>query len=286
MLRGGAFNNDTDNVRCAYRNRNDPDNRNDNIGFRVVASTFSQRRRRKCQAGADVAVPSRPRRKMAESVPGRAPRRQRSRANNNGPAPRASCPGAGPSSSRGTNSCHVRAALFVGKPAACLPQSSQGQTQPAGRSRFRAPAGRQPACRAGGIARPRLPARRIRELLHSRAEAAVDIRGPLPRPGRPSRPLQSPRSSVRTQLHCRFVRQSDWERNASGAEPGTAVRAPIPLCPALRPPPVLPRHRPRHPARNARPQDRRPGRAGVDPAHPRRRRACAERRIRHDLVSG
>ncbi|HUW94686.1 MAG TPA: hypothetical protein VMW58_02775 [Anaerolineae bacterium] len=36
MLRGGAFNNNQRNVRCAYRNRNNPDNRNNNIGFRVV----------------------------------------------------------------------------------------------------------------------------------------------------------------------------------------------------------------------------------------------------------
>jgi len=37
VLRGGAFNNESDNARCAYRNRNNPDNRNNNIGFRVVA---------------------------------------------------------------------------------------------------------------------------------------------------------------------------------------------------------------------------------------------------------
>ena len=35
-MRGGAWNNNRDNARCAYRNRNDPDNRNDNLGFRVV----------------------------------------------------------------------------------------------------------------------------------------------------------------------------------------------------------------------------------------------------------
>lgn len=28
-------------LRCAYRNRNNPNNRNNNIGFRVVVSTFS-----------------------------------------------------------------------------------------------------------------------------------------------------------------------------------------------------------------------------------------------------
>ena len=37
VLRGGSFNNNHRNVRCAYRNRNNPDNRNDNKGFRVAA---------------------------------------------------------------------------------------------------------------------------------------------------------------------------------------------------------------------------------------------------------
>ena len=38
VVRGGAFNNNQNNARCAYRNNNHPDNRNDNIGFRVVVS--------------------------------------------------------------------------------------------------------------------------------------------------------------------------------------------------------------------------------------------------------
>jgi formylglycine-generating enzyme required for sulfatase activity len=40
VLRGGAFNNNQQNVRCAYRNNNNPNNRNNNIGFRVVLATF------------------------------------------------------------------------------------------------------------------------------------------------------------------------------------------------------------------------------------------------------
>jgi formylglycine-generating enzyme required for sulfatase activity len=40
VVRGGAFWNNPTNMRCAYRNRNDPNNRNDNIGFRVVLSTL------------------------------------------------------------------------------------------------------------------------------------------------------------------------------------------------------------------------------------------------------
>ena len=36
VLRGGSWINKGRNVRSAYRNRNDPDNRNDNIGFRLA----------------------------------------------------------------------------------------------------------------------------------------------------------------------------------------------------------------------------------------------------------
>ena len=69
MLRGGAFNNDADNARCAYRNRNHPHNRNNNIGFRVVVSTFFKSGARKCLAGF---TPARTReRRMAGLRPGR-----------------------------------------------------------------------------------------------------------------------------------------------------------------------------------------------------------------------
>ncbi|MGD0094819.1 MAG: SUMF1/EgtB/PvdO family nonheme iron enzyme [Planctomycetota bacterium] len=36
MLRGGAWNNNPDNCRAAHRNRNNPGNRNTNIGFRLA----------------------------------------------------------------------------------------------------------------------------------------------------------------------------------------------------------------------------------------------------------
>jgi len=36
VLRGGSFNNNRNNARCAVRNRNNPNNRNTNNGFRVV----------------------------------------------------------------------------------------------------------------------------------------------------------------------------------------------------------------------------------------------------------
>ncbi|MBM3130781.1 MAG: hypothetical protein FJ009_19410 [Chloroflexi bacterium] len=40
VLRGGSFNNHQNNVRCAARNRNNPDNRNRNNGARLVVSTL------------------------------------------------------------------------------------------------------------------------------------------------------------------------------------------------------------------------------------------------------
>ncbi|NWH04813.1 hypothetical protein HXW94_07405 [Desulfobacter latus] len=36
MIRGGSWNNSARNVRSANRNRNTPDNRNNNLGFRLV----------------------------------------------------------------------------------------------------------------------------------------------------------------------------------------------------------------------------------------------------------
>ena len=36
VLRGGSWNNNAQNCRSAYRNNNTPDNRNNNVGFRLV----------------------------------------------------------------------------------------------------------------------------------------------------------------------------------------------------------------------------------------------------------
>ncbi|MCP4389822.1 MAG: SUMF1/EgtB/PvdO family nonheme iron enzyme [Gammaproteobacteria bacterium] len=36
VIRGGSWNNNARNCRCAYRNRNQPDNRNNNLGFRCA----------------------------------------------------------------------------------------------------------------------------------------------------------------------------------------------------------------------------------------------------------
>ncbi len=51
MLRGGAWNNNARNLRAAERNRNEPDNRNNNIGFRV-ARDVERSRERGFEAGA------------------------------------------------------------------------------------------------------------------------------------------------------------------------------------------------------------------------------------------
>ncbi len=40
VLRGGSFDNNQQNARCAYRNNNHPNNWNNNIGFRVVVHSL------------------------------------------------------------------------------------------------------------------------------------------------------------------------------------------------------------------------------------------------------
>ena len=44
VLRGGSWNNNPTNLRSAYRNNNTPDNRNNNVGFRVVRVGVSARK--------------------------------------------------------------------------------------------------------------------------------------------------------------------------------------------------------------------------------------------------
>ena len=36
VIRGGSWNNDAGNCRSTYRNRNEPENRNNNLGFRCA----------------------------------------------------------------------------------------------------------------------------------------------------------------------------------------------------------------------------------------------------------
>jgi formylglycine-generating enzyme required for sulfatase activity len=38
VIRGGSWNNDAHNCRSAIRNHNEPDNRNNNLGFRLARS--------------------------------------------------------------------------------------------------------------------------------------------------------------------------------------------------------------------------------------------------------
>jgi hypothetical protein len=57
VVRGGSWNNNQDNARAAYRNNNTPDNRNNNLGFRVVCSSHIVRPPSKAQASAAICLP-------------------------------------------------------------------------------------------------------------------------------------------------------------------------------------------------------------------------------------
>jgi hypothetical protein len=41
VVRGGSWNNNSENLRSANRNRTTPDNRNNNLGFRVSSTLFA-----------------------------------------------------------------------------------------------------------------------------------------------------------------------------------------------------------------------------------------------------
>jgi len=43
VIRGGSWNNKPENLRVSNRNRNNPDNRNNNIGFRLAQSARTAR---------------------------------------------------------------------------------------------------------------------------------------------------------------------------------------------------------------------------------------------------
>ena len=45
VLRGGSWDNNARNCRSANRNRNNPDNRNNNIGFRVASASAAWKAR-------------------------------------------------------------------------------------------------------------------------------------------------------------------------------------------------------------------------------------------------
>jgi formylglycine-generating enzyme required for sulfatase activity len=42
VLRGGSWNNNANNCRAANRNRNEPGNRNNNIGLRLASTTSAR----------------------------------------------------------------------------------------------------------------------------------------------------------------------------------------------------------------------------------------------------
>ena len=77
VLRGGAFNNNQRNVRSAVRNDNNPDNRNNNVGFRVCVCPHWPP---EMQVGFKALLP----RLMAEYFPSRV---RKNRANSNRPIP-------------------------------------------------------------------------------------------------------------------------------------------------------------------------------------------------------
>ncbi|MDZ4762814.1 MAG: hypothetical protein SGJ21_17275 [Alphaproteobacteria bacterium] len=51
MIRGGSWNNNPQNLRSAQRNRNTPDNRNNNLGFRVASTLISPEPHRPARCG-------------------------------------------------------------------------------------------------------------------------------------------------------------------------------------------------------------------------------------------
>jgi hypothetical protein len=67
VMRGGSWNNNQDNARCANRNRNHPHNRNNNIGFRVAESVC--RVGQKCGRSRQYDAPPRPAGRVTGSIP-------------------------------------------------------------------------------------------------------------------------------------------------------------------------------------------------------------------------
>jgi hypothetical protein len=52
VVRGGSWNNNRNNARCAYRNRNEPEDFNNNLGFRLACfHAFLPGRQRRALTG-------------------------------------------------------------------------------------------------------------------------------------------------------------------------------------------------------------------------------------------
>jgi RNA-directed DNA polymerase len=60
VARGGSWNNTPENLRSAYRNRNTPGNRNNNLGFRVGSTLFARAGATKVSPGEHLSVQGRP----------------------------------------------------------------------------------------------------------------------------------------------------------------------------------------------------------------------------------
>jgi hypothetical protein len=59
VVRGGSWNNKPRNLRAAKRNRNEPDNRNNNLGFRLASMADCQNRRVQAPTGRAAVVQGR-----------------------------------------------------------------------------------------------------------------------------------------------------------------------------------------------------------------------------------
>jgi len=57
VIRGGSWNNDPANVRCANRNNNDPANRNNNLGVRLASTGERQHPRPLRWSGPSIPCP-------------------------------------------------------------------------------------------------------------------------------------------------------------------------------------------------------------------------------------
>jgi len=135
VVRGGSFNNNQRNCRCAYRNRNDPDNFNNNQGFRVVVATLFHMPE---LPGGPVAFarPSEPRleKRRGPLLAGDVRTIGGHRANTEWPRTLAlAWCGAAPG--------YVRAPVFLGKPASGLPARQPGQAWASLRRELRISAG-------------------------------------------------------------------------------------------------------------------------------------------------
>ena len=200
VLRGGAFNNNTRNVRAAVRNNRNPNNRNRNNGFRLVVVSTIFQSAGIAWRGVDAISQSRflPGRGVKNGGAGSRPRPEHGRfARSHRTGHIATAPRPGHSPWRGaTGGTCVRPTLHLGQSLPGLPQRFARQAGSAGRRLVRVSAGRQPDLASGRAAVQGLPPWPVLLLLHPRAQAPPYLRRPLPRSGRPPRPMQTDRAAA------------------------------------------------------------------------------------------